>query len=171
MLYLIVSTFACGPLYSIETTAGTWVESNYRFSTNRCQFESLLTDSLNLSYTFVASDNAQFEPYEYDTGEEIVDVLNQQNGNMWSLCQENESPDFYCSFPPFLIHFDRWKEGFSPYEASVNTECNLSLSGYAEGLFIDQNTAFVSGSVTVNCLGDIEETSCSANFASDWVKQ
>ena len=174
MLYILLSVFGCGSTYSIGNTAGTWIESNYQFSNNTCQLQSTITESLNLSYTLAASDNAQLESYEYDTGEPLIDALNQQNSNLWALCQEEEEPTFSCDFPTLLIHFDQWKEGFPPYDASVNSECTLSLNGYTEGLFVDDNEAFVSGYINADCLAissDVEEVSCNTSFASSWIKQ
>ena len=173
MLYLLLFT-GCGSIYSIDMTAGTWEESNYQFSNNDCQLENTVTEALNLSYTFQGSDRGEVSSYDFPNDEQFVDSLEQQSTNLWSLCQENDSPTFTCDFPTFLIHFDQWKENFSPYTESLNNECTLELNGYTEGLFIDSNTAFVSGSFNINCTAynDLDDDIyCDAQFSSSWTKR
>ena len=177
MFVFLLSIFlACQNSFSQDLSIGTWIENDYYFTNDTCSLEAAFSGINDLPYNF-GSPLAEDISVEDITGDLYdntpQDLLIENQHNLWRLCESyNGAPLFDCNFSTLLMHFEQWKDKLSIYTESLSTNCEFSVSGNTEGLFINEEMIFIVGDFSAECYGEENPINeCSSNFSSIWTKQ
>jgi len=157
-----------------ELLKGTWLESDYQFINDDCELSSVLTANTVHSYTFESTftteDNSDYNNILVNDLPSMSDFLRK------CYFSGYDSPEFSCSFPWFMFHYDSWKTEWYNHSLSEIQGCTIEVYADQEGLFLDEQTLFLAGQIGVSCdssdeASDTSSINCDSSFSSTVRKQ
>ncbi len=176
---------SCINQYDPSVSSGIWVQSDFRFDFNdECLKDTVLTDSLDLSYQFGDYFDLESVVRLSNFGNHEPDLISSYVNDLWGFCEgSQDSPRFTCPLPLAYAHYSVWKDDFPVQKMSEETGCEVVFQyGSTEGLFLDRATIMVSSRLRAMCVREgssdsstvieyEEDARCSGTFVSTLDKQ
>ena len=165
-------TIGCVTEFDYTIVEGTWSTSAIRLSTDECQIEEALVASLS-QQTYVMGAVSEDDEDNQNTNSNISEsMIAMAQANIWNACETYDGPDFSCNLPLPVLHLEEWVSALEPLVSNDGAAGNCAegisvsaIEGSSDGLFLDEQTAFVSGWIAVQCR-DIE-IDCETSFGID----
>ena len=163
-LMLALGCCGCNNSFSVSKVSGQWKTQDLAFYADRCGIADALEVSISTQvYNMGTDESGEIYDDEIQPNDEMLTTAQE---NLWSHCDLSLAPGFYCPFPIQVLHFDAWKDDLQDFETTYNCLESTTVeyvSGYTQGIFIDENTAYFETDLTLSCVSDTinqEELSC-----------